>query len=253
MPNIIIPWSRCDTLRLISFHHMQVIWTLGHRNYWRLNVSLHFIHKSASFSQSNRYVCEINCWFLPEEMFVLGSFSQWICDRTFLTFTVFTFNILLIYLWSWSCIVVVSAWSPVATNMHSPQLLLATLPMNYTHSKYTTWACRLISLTSPLTFHLPYLQVRKDVSQFATDVANNKLIWNMIRVPPMLVHTCTNTWIKRIRCHVGCQEVNRCCTRGESEESIALWQWSMEVRDPPWLGNPGQTSPNVQNRVNSGP
>ena len=44
-----------------------------------------------------------------------------------------------------------------------------------------------------------------------------------------------------------------CHTRGEYEESIAFRQESTHARDPPWLWNPGQTSPKVQNRDNSGP
>ena len=51
-------------------------------------------------------------------------------------------------------------------------------------------------------------------------------------------HTCTKT----------CQEVSRCHIRGESDESITCRWWSTQVRDPPWLLNPEQTSPEVQNR-----
>ena len=54
-------------------------------------------------------------------------------------------------------------------------------------------------------------------------------------------------------CHAGCQEVSRCLTRGESEESIACRWQSMQARDPSWLWNPGETSPEVQNRGISGP
>ena len=58
---------------------------------------------------------------------------------------------------------------------------------------------------------------------------------------------------KRLSCHVGRQEVSGCCTRGEFEEYVAhRWQ-SMQARDPPWLWDPGQTSPEVQSRGISGP
>ena len=40
--------------------------------------------------------------------------------------------------------------------------------------------------------------------------------------------------------HTWSQEVRRCHTRGESEESIARRWQSMSARDPPWLWNPGQ-------------
>ena len=36
------------------------------------------------------------------------------------------------------------------------------------------------------------------------------------------------------------KEVSKCRTRGESEEFIAHRQGSTEVRDTPWLLNPGQ-------------
>ena len=57
----------------------------------------------------------------------------------------------------------------------------------------------------------------------------------------------------RAGCHAGCQEVSRCHTRGEPEESIVRRWQSTQVRDPSWLWNPGQTSPEIQNRGNSGP
>ena len=88
----------------------------------------------------------------------LGIFWSMDLWQNFLHLHSVNLPILLIYLWSWSCVVVESAWSPVATNMHSPQLLLTTLSMNYTHSKYTTWASPLISLTSPLTYHLSWFE-----------------------------------------------------------------------------------------------
>ena len=66
------------------------------------------------------------------------------------------------------------------------------------------------------------------------------------------VHVHVGGW-KRLSCHTGHQEVSRCHTRGESEESIAHSWWNIQVRDPPWLWNPEQTSPKVQNRGISGP
>ena len=52
-------------------------------------------------------------------------------------------------------------------------------------------------------------------------------------------------------CHAGCQEVNRYCTRDESEESIACRWQSKQVRDPHWLWNPGRVE--VTNRVSVAP
>ena len=40
---------------------------------------------------------------------------------------------------------------------------------------------------------------------------------------------------KRLGSHAGCQEVGRCRTGSESEESIVGTQESMQVRDPPLL------------------
>ena len=54
-------------------------------------------------------------------------------------------------------------------------------------------------------------------------------------------------------CHAGCQEVSRCRTRGESREFIARKRQSTQARDPLWLWNPRETSPEVQNRGISGP
>ena len=48
----------------------------------------------------------------------------------------------------------------------------------------------------------------------------------------MLVNTRASTRIqKRLSCHDGCQEVSRCCTRGESEE-LALKHMADVTRSP---------------------
>ena len=52
---------------------------------------------------------------------------------------------------------------------------------------------------------------------------------------------------KRLGYNAGYQEVSRCHTRGQSEEFITCRWQSMQVRDPPWLWNPGHTSPEVRN------
>ena len=54
-------------------------------------------------------------------------------------------------------------------------------------------------------------------------------------------------------CHADLYTVSRCRTRGESQEFIARRWQSTQARDPPWLWNPGETSPEVQNRGISGP
>ena len=56
-----------------------------------------------------------------------------------------------------------------------------------------------------------------------------------LRVPPMFVQICmcTSMWIKRLGCHAGHQEVNRCHTRGETEEFgniLAFRWWSTQLR-----------------------
>ena len=80
-------------------------------------------------------------------------------------------------------------------------------------------------------------------------------LWNTFKVvcssgfeQPMFVDTmiCKNFDWK------GCQEVSRCCTSGESEESVTCRWWNTYVRDPRWLWNSVQTSPEVQKQGMSG-
>ena len=72
------------------------------------------------------------------------------------------------------------------------------------------------------------------------------------------LHQCLQTHLqvrgsKRLSCHADFYTVSRCHTRGQSQEFIACRQQSTQVRDPPWLWNPGETLPEVQNRGISGP
>ena len=55
---------------------------------------------------------------------------------------------------------------------------------------------------------------------------------------------------KRLGCHADICTVSR-CRRGESEDHHR-WK-SMQARDLPWVLNPEQTSPAIQNRGISGP
>ena len=55
---------------------------------------------------------------------------------------------------------------------------------------------------------------------------------------------------KKLGCHADLYTVSRCRTRGESDNHTS---GKARKRDPPWLCNPGQTSPEVQNRGISGP
>ena len=48
-------------------------------------------------------------------------------------------------------------------------------------------------------------------------------------------------------------EFDRCCTRVKPRESIACKWENMQARDPPWLWNLEQRSPEVQNRDTSEP
>ena len=50
-------------------------------------------------------------------------------------------------------------------------------------------------------------------------------------LPQMLVHLQVYG-LEQLSCHAGHQEVSRCCTRGESEESIVCRQRNMQGRDP---------------------
>ena len=62
----------------------------------------------------------------------------------------------------------------------------------------------------------------------------------------MYVKVC---WSKKwSRYHVGHPEVTRCHISGASDESIAHWWWSMQVRDSPCLCNTVQASPGAWNR-----
>ena len=51
----------------------------------------------------------------------------------------------------------------------------------------------------------------------------------------------------------GRQEVSRCCTRGEYDETIACRRCSIKLGNSPWIWNLGQTSCGVQNKGISGP
>ena len=59
----------------------------------------------------------------------------------------------------------------------------------------------------------------------------------------MLVDMFASMWVMVSRCH----------TKVESEESILHRLESIQVKNPPWLWNLGQTSLEVQNRGISGP
>ena len=67
------------------------------------------------------------------------------------------------------------------------------------------------------------------------------------------VNMCKYIYLKGFGCNAGCQEVSRCCITGEFEVwSPDRWQ-RMQVRNPPWSWNPGQTLPEVQNSGISSP
>ena len=58
--------------------------------------------------------------------------------------------------------------------------------------------------------------------------------------------------LKRLHCHADHYTVSRCHHRGESEEYVTHRRENMQTRDLSWLWNPGQMSPEVQNRGISG-
>ena len=63
-------------------------------------------------------------------------------------------------------------------------------------------------------------------------------------------------WKRRLSCHAGCQEVSRCCTRGESQGMCNVTHMprlSLNKAEPTLALNPEETSPEVQNRGISGP
>ena len=66
--------------------------------------------------------------------------------------------------------------------------------------------------------------------------------------PPMLADTSVKHGLKRLDWHADLYTVSRCHTRGESEDHKP----ESTQRNPPWLWNPEQTSPEVQNRGISG-
>ena len=98
-----------------------------------------------------------------------------------------------------------------------------------------------------LTFTINKLKLILNRSGVARMVRAHTVLhtWSWVRGPPMLVdlHKCASISIKNTQHHSWHQAVSRCCTRG-----IHCIQASMQVRDPPWLWNPGQTLPEVRNR-----
>ena len=58
--------------------------------------------------------------------------------------------------------------------------------------------------------------------------------------PHKCLWTCLQVYgLKIFSCHAGHQEVSRCCTKGESEESIACRLKRMQVRNPLGLETQG--------------
>ena len=68
----------------------------------------------------------------------------------------------------------------------------------------------------------------------------HQCLWTCLQVPVL----------KRLSCRADLHTDSRCRTRGES---LRIIQARKHARDPPWLWNPGQTSPEVQNRGISDP
>ena len=65
----------------------------------------------------------------------------------------------------------------------------------------------------------------------------------------------TNDWKqlgkKGLGCHADHQEISRSCTRGESEESIEIRQWSTQVRGSTWIMKSRANVTRSQNRGTS--
>ena len=101
----------------------------------------------------------------------------------------------------------------------------------------------MIDLSSFMSTVQKYVFIlRPKYSWFSHDV--NFFQWNL----SWIIATIRITKPLKFRHH---QEVSRCCTRDESEESNACRWGSTQARDPLW--NPEQTSPQVQTRGISGP
>ena len=65
----------------------------------------------------------------------------------------------------------------------------------------------------------------------------------------MFIYASIQMWgSNRLGYHADHQKVSSYYTRDESEESITHRQWWMQVKVPPWLCNPKQTSSEVQSR-----
>ena len=74
--------------------------------------------------------------------------------------------------------------------------------------------------------------------------------------PHQYLHANASMWMIQLGCHVGCQEVSRCCTRGASEESFMCRQQSTQARESTLAFKPWADIQNVQyvqNRCISGP
>ena len=65
-------------------------------------------------------------------------------------------------------------------------------------------------------------------------------------------HQCIKKFLgKGTSCHAGHQEFSGCHIRDEYEVDMRNPLHTGKWRDPPWVWNPGQMSPEVQNRVSS--
>ena len=79
--------------------------------------------------------------------------------------------------------------------------------------------------------------------QSAVKSRNNRFYWNqatLVAAAAARTAISVTTKSNTLNYH---QEVSRCRTRDESEESTATRWGNMHTRDLPWLWNPGQTSP----------
>ena len=77
---------------------------------------------------------------------------------------------------------------------------------------------------------------------FSAVLITRTVVGSSPKPPPMLVDTSASMWVcgsKRLGCHA-------------SEANLRVTKVRKHTRDPPWLWNPGQTSPKVQNRDISG-
>ena len=80
-----------------------------------------------------------------------------------------------------------------------------------------------------------------DLNKFRAPVCCT--LWHEFWIPLLLEKV---NGLNRLSCRADCQEISRCCTRSEPEQSIINGQRKPQQGDPSWLWKSGLTSSEVQ-------